>query len=99
MPLNFKIGATADCKINGEPARVTWRNQHTLVIEPDDARQIFHIETDDQERCFFCGDPGAKQASIDWCPDGVMVSQDDTFDPIGDAADRVIDKLGKKSGA
>jgi hypothetical protein len=77
MPLDFKIGDTADCKINKKPARVTWRNQHTLVIEPDDARQIFHVETDNLMHTFFCGDPGAKQASIYRSADGVVIGQED----------------------
>jgi hypothetical protein len=36
MPTTFKVGDTADCKINTEPARLTWRDEGTLVIEPDD---------------------------------------------------------------
>jgi hypothetical protein len=77
MPLDFKIGETRDCRINDEPARVTWRNQHTLVIEPDDVRQILHTETDGKLRCFMCGDAGAKKASLYRSPDGVVVSQGD----------------------
>jgi hypothetical protein len=78
MPLDFKVGETADCKINNEPKRVTWRDEHTLVIEPDDTRQIFHIATDGELRRFMCGDAGAKQASIWHGPGGgVVVSQDD----------------------
>ena len=26
---------TIDCRINGKPKRVTWRDEHTLVIEAD----------------------------------------------------------------
>jgi thiamine biosynthesis protein ThiC len=78
MPLDFKVGETRDCKINGRQKRVTWRDEHTLVIEPDDARQIFSAETDSHLRCFMCGDAGAKQASIDRAPGGgTIVSQDD----------------------
>jgi hypothetical protein len=29
------FGDTIDCRINGKPKRVTWRDEHTLVIEPD----------------------------------------------------------------
>jgi hypothetical protein len=35
MPKTFKIGDTADCQINKAPARLTWRDAKTLVIEPD----------------------------------------------------------------
>jgi hypothetical protein len=33
IPSTF--GDTIDCRINGEPKRVTWRDEHTLVIEAD----------------------------------------------------------------
>ena len=28
------FGGTIDCRINGKPKRITWRDEHTLVIEP-----------------------------------------------------------------
>jgi hypothetical protein len=56
MPLSFKIGDTCECEINFEPKRVTWRNQDTLVIEPDDARHIVQISRDDKLISFFCTD-------------------------------------------
>jgi hypothetical protein len=31
IPSTF--GDTLDCRINGKPKRVTWRDEHTLVIE------------------------------------------------------------------
>ena len=31
IPSTF--GDTIDCRINGKPKRVTWRDKHTLVIE------------------------------------------------------------------
>ena len=77
MPTNFRVGDSAACRINRKPQRVTWRDQNTLVIEPDDARQIFHTETDGKLRCFMCGDAGAKKASVFRSPDGVVVRQDD----------------------
>jgi hypothetical protein len=47
------------------------------VIEPDDAREIFfHTEADEELR-FFCGDAGAKRASLYRSPGRVIVSQDD----------------------
>ena len=33
IPSTF--GDTIDCRINGKSKRVTWRDEHTLVIEPD----------------------------------------------------------------
>jgi hypothetical protein len=33
IPSTF--GDTIDCRINGKPKRVTWRDEHTLVIESD----------------------------------------------------------------
>ena len=37
FPLNIPstFGDTIDCRINGKPKRVTWRDEHTLVIEAD----------------------------------------------------------------
>ena len=29
------FGDTVDCRINGKSKRVTWRDEHTLVIEAD----------------------------------------------------------------
>jgi hypothetical protein len=31
MPKTFKIGDTADCRINRKPARLTWQDAKTLV--------------------------------------------------------------------
>jgi hypothetical protein len=35
VPETFKVGDTTDCRINGVPQRLTWRDKNTLVIEPD----------------------------------------------------------------
>jgi hypothetical protein len=32
-----------DCRINGKAERVTYRDENTLVIEPDDARKIMQM--------------------------------------------------------
>jgi hypothetical protein len=78
MPLDFKVGETRDCTINREPKRITWRDQHTLVIEPGDARQIFHTEADGELRCFICGDAGARKARIvHRSPDAIVIGQED----------------------
>jgi hypothetical protein len=55
MPVTFKVGDTADCKINGWPQRLTWRDAKTLVIEPDDARTILDQWTDGELVHFTCG--------------------------------------------
>src|SRR3954465_714668 len=48
MPLSFKVGDTAECRINMKPRRLTWRDNKHLVIEADDAhahpaRQIGNV--------------------------------------------------------
>ena len=50
----FEIGDTVDCKINGKPAKVTWRDYDTLVIEPDDARQIVAHTREEDGTTFIC---------------------------------------------
>jgi hypothetical protein len=56
MPLTFKVGDTVKCTINGKPARVTWRDQETLVIEPGDARRIVDVHRDSGLIYFACTD-------------------------------------------
>ena len=56
MPETFKVGDTAACRINGEPAQLTWRSPNTLVIGADDARHIVKTHVENGLRSFFCGD-------------------------------------------
>lgn len=77
MPPTFKVGDTVDCRINQKPARVTWRDKDTLVIEPGDVRQIFHTDTDDEMRVFMCSDAGAKKSKVYQHDDYVVVVQED----------------------
>jgi hypothetical protein len=56
MPTTFRIGDTAECRINAKPQRVTWTDKDTLVIEPDDARKIIHTISYDGGIDFTCGD-------------------------------------------
>ena len=63
MPLDFTIGETRACKINGEPSKITWRDEETLVIEPGDARKIACAFLDGGLRTFFCGDAGEELTS------------------------------------
>jgi hypothetical protein len=65
MPVSFKVGDSADCRINGELKQVTWRDDKTLVIEPDDPRAIITVNNDGELNCFFCGDRGSKQSDYD----------------------------------
>jgi hypothetical protein len=58
MPKTFKVGDSVDCRINGEARRVTWRDENTLVIEPDDARRIVTRAIKGDLVCFMCGDQG-----------------------------------------
>jgi hypothetical protein len=62
MPRDFKIGDSADCRINHEPARVTWRDVDYLVIEPSDARPIVGISREGFLISFTCGDAGTTHA-------------------------------------
>jgi hypothetical protein len=53
---SVRIGDTVDCRINGQPARVTWRDAQTLVIEPDDARHIACVMSIGDLNHFVCAD-------------------------------------------
>jgi hypothetical protein len=64
MPVNFKVGDTAGCRINGEPSSVTWRDKDTLVIEPDDARTIELQVVENGLRCFICSDADGESGTI-----------------------------------
>jgi hypothetical protein len=55
LPISTKIGDTVDVKINGEPARVCWRDDKTLTIEPHDHRAIYSTITDGDLTRFICG--------------------------------------------
>jgi hypothetical protein len=65
MPKSFKLGDSVDCRINGEPARVTWRDADHLVIEPSDVRLILAIGREGELNTFMCGDPGAGRSDYD----------------------------------
>jgi hypothetical protein len=63
MPLTFKVGDTAECKINGEPTQVSWPERATLVIDPHvlthgkpDTREILDITVRGNLRSFTCAD-------------------------------------------
>ena len=77
MTKSFKVGDTADCRINKKPRRVTWRDENTLVIEPDDARKIITWVTEGNLTCFMCGDRGESAADyrMDEAADGFVVSR------------------------
>jgi hypothetical protein len=77
MPKTFKVGETRDCRINGEPKQVSWRDEDTLVIEPDDARTIVTRVTEGDLTCFMCGDAGesAGDYGVDDAADGFVVSR------------------------
>jgi hypothetical protein len=76
LPKSFKIGDTVDCRINQEPARVTWRDPDHLVIEPDDARLILGIDKDSESIAFACGDAGANhdEYESEMLPGGSIIS-------------------------
>ena len=68
LRVSVKIGDTADCRINGEPRKVTWRDDKTLVIEPGDARTIIDVHGDGKLRFFTCGN-----AVADGGTDGITI--------------------------
>ncbi len=65
MPKTFRIGDTAGVLINAKPARITWRDANTLVIEPDDARTIVAREEDNEMACFMCGNAGETRSDYE----------------------------------
>ena len=61
MPESFKVGDTADVLLNGEPARITYKNTALLVIEPPpdsdvepDVRAIMARQRSGTEFMFYC---------------------------------------------
>jgi hypothetical protein len=75
-PKTFKIGESIDCKINGEPSRMTWKDADTLVIEPGDERAILSTRIDGDLRVFMCSHSGvaAGRYAVEQGPGGVVVS-------------------------
>jgi hypothetical protein len=80
-PETFTVGDTADCRINGKPERVTWKDKGTLIIEPGDARRIVEVRQtvgtlDGREavlNCFLCADSeGREPVSIVPEVDGIF---------------------------
>jgi hypothetical protein len=78
MPKTLKVGDSVNCHINGEPRRVTWCDEDTLVIEPNDVRTIIGREIEAEGDCFrfLCGDQGKGGADygIDQFDDCFIVS-------------------------
>lgn len=68
MPKSFKVGDTEACRINGEPAQLTWRSPDTLVIGDNDARSIVKTHIEDGLRCFICGDADGTQYGVEEVP-------------------------------
>jgi hypothetical protein len=79
-PKTLKIGETHDCRINGEPAKITWRDATTLVIEPGDARVILHTRIDGELRVFMCGDSTSAQGyTVEQSPEGVCITNTNLY--------------------
>jgi hypothetical protein len=57
LPSTFQVGDSADVRINGKPARVTWRDRKTLVIEPNDRRPVLAVKSSGGEMHILCGGP------------------------------------------
>jgi hypothetical protein len=58
MPKAYCIGDTVETTINGEAKRVTWRDEKTLLLEPNDPRVIFLRVAYEDFVSFLCGDSG-----------------------------------------
>lgn len=64
----FRVGDRAGARINGQPAEVYWRDEHTLVLNGTDARPIVLIERGGIDGAgrpivtFTCGDAEAEPA-------------------------------------
>jgi hypothetical protein len=58
MPRDFQVGQTQAARVNGQPASVTWRDEHTLVIGKDDPRVILSAELIGPLIHFTCGGQG-----------------------------------------
>jgi hypothetical protein len=57
LPDTHNVGDTMDCRINGSPAKLTWRDKDTLVIGENDARKILMIQPGDNGlNMFVCTD-------------------------------------------
>jgi hypothetical protein len=69
LPSTIGIGDTVDCKINGEPSKITWRDADHLVIEPGDVREIIttDLSEDGELLSFFCATAGG---------DGIVIRPD-----------------------
>jgi hypothetical protein len=73
MPESFKVGDTAACRINGEPAQLTWLSPDTLIIGAADFRQIVKTHVENGLRCFICGDADDSQYGVEEFPDGGFI--------------------------
>ena len=77
------MGDTYNCRINGEPARITWKDDATLVIEPDDARVILRTRIDGNLRVFMCGhaDASKDNYTVEMSAVGIRVAAKPSYQP------------------
>jgi hypothetical protein len=69
MPLDFKVGDTANVRIKKKPAMVRWSDSETLIIDDMDIRKVLDSRVHDGLRKFVCADS-------DGTPRGVRVHKD-----------------------
>ena len=81
MPRTFKVGYTADCRINGNPERPTWLDEDTLVIEPGDSRKIVSVNRDHALIHFVCGAAGLDKGDYGW--DGAILYEKEPGNQFG----------------
>jgi len=65
------LTALADLRTDSaRKLRLTWRDEHTLVIGENDARRIVTTQIQGDLRCFICGDADGEQYGLEEAPDG-----------------------------
>jgi hypothetical protein len=76
MPLHFKVGDTAPCRINFEPTTVHWRDDGYLVFGGTDAHKILATCEGPDLRSFVCSDAGRSNQWVEKWPDGGFTLRD-----------------------
>jgi hypothetical protein len=77
MPTTLKIGNTAHVRINKAPAILTWRDEHTVVINHTDERVILHHEVDPETELhrFSCAHGGLTRRTT-WSTTAIRRSEE-----------------------
>lgn len=75
MPKTFTVGATETVRINGEPARLTWRDPGHLVVNDTAVHPIVYMNESGALIDFACGEAGEARTdyAIERVPGGDVV--------------------------